>query len=429
MADAVVQPAGSLRGSVLLPGDKSISHRALMLGALAEGKIRICGISTARDVLSTASCLEALGVTIEKKSDEWVVHGVGLGGLRKSRVILNAGNSGTTMRLLSGLLAGHSFSSVLDGDASLRRRPMERVLEPLRLMGAKIGASEGGTAPFRVAGGGLRGITYTPTVASSQVKSAVLLAGLLAEGETTVIEVVPTRDHTEIMLEAMGVSLQCGEGSLSLRAHPLTAAIIEVPGDLSSAAFFVAAALMVPESEIRILGVGINPTRNYFLRVLEQAGGGIRREHERKTEGGEWLADLVVRSSVLRAFELTGHQIPLVIDEIPILAVMATQAQGRSKIRDAQELRVKESDRIEAIASNLQRMGAVIEVFPDGLEIEGPVRLRGAAIEAFGDHRIAMALTIAGLVAEGPTVIQGAEVVAVSFPDFFDGLGRIQRPE
>ncbi len=427
MHSVMIRKANRLSGTITLPGDKSISHRALLLGAIADGKTTIRGLSTAQDVMSTSSCLQALGVNIENKHGDAVVHGVGLSGLKKSRVFLYAGNSGTTMRLLSGILAGQPFSSVLDGDASLRRRPMNRVIEPLKLMGARIDASENGVAPFRVAGGGLHGITYKMPMASSQVKSAVLLAGLYAEGETVVVEPAPTRNHTEIMLRAMGVSVENGNGSITIKPQAVSACeLLDVPGDISSAVFFLAAGLLVPGSEVKMLGVGLNPTRAHVLKALEGMGAIVTVEN-RETHAGEERGDLRVKTSELRSFEISGRDVPLVIDEIPMLAMLATQAKGVSKIRDAKELRVKESDRIEAIAVNLQKMGAQVKAYDDGMDITGPVALKGTSIQTFGDHRIAMAFAIAGLIAKGETVIDDAGSAAVSFPEFFDTLEALQR--
>jgi len=427
-------PAQTIRGRVSVPGDKSISHRALMLGAIARGETVIHGLASGEDVRSTMRCLRQLGVLIQENGNALRVQG----GLKKAATMLDAGNSGTTMRLLSGILAAQPFRTAITGDASLQRRPMRRIIEPLTQMGATISSHEKGYAPLIIHGGKLRGIHYQLPVASAQVKSCVLLAGLHAAGETVVEEKIPTRDHSERLLRMMGadvsvssnqysvissqysvISNQCSV--ISIRAGELRGCVIEIPGDFSSAAFFIAAALLLPDSELMIENVGVNPTRTAFLEVLREMGAKIEITNLRH-EAYEPIADLLVRHQALRGAKVFGNRIPLLIDEIPILAVLATQAEGETHIRDAGELRVKESDRIAALVHNLRAMGAAVEELSDGLVITGPTKLRGAEIDSFGDHRIAMAFAIAGLLADSPTTICAAECADISFPGFFEAL-------
>jgi len=415
--------AQTIRGRSTIPGDKSISHRALMLGAIARGETVIRGLASGEDVRSTMRCLRQLGVLIEENGNALRVQG----GLKKSATLLDAGNSGTTMRLLSGILAAQSFDTTITGDASLQRRPMRRIIAPLTKMGATISSRENGYAPLTIHGGKLRGIHYPLPVASAQVKSCVLLAGLHAEGETVVEEKIPTRDHSERLLHLMGANVSVSSDQcsvISVRAGELHGSEIEVPGDFSSAAFFIAAALLLVESELMIEHVGVNPTRTAFLEVLREMGAKIEIANLRN-ESHEPIADLIVRHQALRGTKVFGNRIPLLIDEIPILAIVATQAEGETHIRDAGELRVKESDRLAALAHNLRAMGAVVEELPDGLVITGPTKLRGAEIDSFGDHRIAMAFAIAGLLANSPTTIGAAECADISFPGFFEVLKNV----
>lgn len=417
--------AQSLLGLVELPPDKSIAHRAALLAALADGTSRLVNYPSAADPQSTLSCLRQLGVPIyEDAHGILVVEGRGLEGLRAPNQPLDCGNSGTTMRLLAGILAGQPFASTLVGDASLSRRPMERIAAPLRQMGAVVTLTDG-HAPLYVQGRRpLRNITYRLPVPSAQVKSCVLLAGLFAEGETIVIESVPSRDHTERMLGLNVVELN-GERYLTVQGGMrIPARTWAIPRDFSAAAFFLVASTLVPDSEIRLPGVGLNPSRSALLDVLRAMGANIQVENER-VYGGEPIADLVVRSSTLHGVQVAGTIIPNLIDEIPVLAVAATCAHGRTEIRDAAELRVKETDRIAAMAENLQALGARVEVFDDGLAIEGRCRLRGTTVRSFDDHRIAMAMGVAGLVAEGETLIEGAECARISFPGFWEVLDRL----
>ncbi|HVB77058.1 MAG TPA: 3-phosphoshikimate 1-carboxyvinyltransferase [Candidatus Nitrosotalea sp.] len=415
---ARVRSPRRLRGSPRLPGDKSISHRALILGAVADGESVIEGLASGQDVLSTARCLQALGVQIK----DGRVAGVGLGGLHPASGALDCGNSGTSMRLLAGLLAGQSFVSELVGDASLSRRPMARVVDPLLEMGAVASHP-----PLRVGGGGgLRGGEHRLAVASAQVKSALLLAGLYAHGDTVVIEPAPTRDHTELMLRAMGVELEIGPGRVRMTPpsslHPLR---IQIPGDLSAAAFWLVAAGIHPQSEIDLLGVGVNPTRSRLLDVLAALGADLGRENMRQV-GSEAVADLRPRGRLAApGLQLGADEVAALIDEMPILAVAATCLPGGSRISGAGELRNKESDRLRAMSLGLGAMGAAIEETPDGWVIEGGSGLHGARVDAMGDHRVAMALAIAALVAEGETEIDGAECVDISYPGFWEELDRL----
>lgn len=419
-----VPSASRLTGTVTLPADKSIAHRSALLSALADGTSTIHNYPASADPQSTLSCLRQLGVNVEAEDDLLYVGGAGLDGLRPPDQPVDCGNSGTTMRLLSGILAGQRFGSVLTGDESLRVRPMERIADPLNAMGAQIELTDG-HAPIRVRGGqSLTGIKYRLPVASAQVKSCVLLAGLFAEGTTTVIEPVPSRDHTERMLdldvmEIGGVRHLTVEGGRRVPARTW-----HVPGDFSAAAFFIVAASLVPDSTLQFEGVGLNPTRSALIDVLNAMGADLDIDDE-QMRGGEPVADLTVRSAALQSISVSGSLIPNLIDEVPILAVAATQAEGRTEIRDAAELRVKETDRLDAMAQNLQAMGAEVEEFKDGLAIEGPTPLEGARVNSFDDHRIAMATAVAGLIADGTTTIRNAKCARVSFPGFWGELRRI----
>lgn len=416
-----IRPAKQLRGKLRLPGDKSIAHRALLFGALAEGAHRIEGLPPSEDVASTARCLRQLGVQIEEMPDGSVQ--ITERNWADSQA-LDAGNSGTTARLLAGLLVGQGLTATIDGDESLRRRPMGRIATPLEQMGAKITINNG-KLPMRIEGGPIRGIHYELPVASAQVKSAILLAALSAEGESVIVEKAPTRDHTETMFAAMGINL-VREG-LAIRlagGQRLRGTQVRIPGDVSSAAFFVVAALLVPESEVTLQRVGLNPTRSGLLEVVDRMGGRIDRRDE-VTLAGEPMADLVIRASSLKGVEIGGTIIPAMIDELPVAAVLATQAEGRTVVTGAEELRYKESDRIAATVEGLTRMGATIEARRDGFVIDGPCRLRGATVASHGDHRIAMAMAVAGLIADGPTIIEGSEAVGISFPSFFGDLAAL----
>ncbi|MDQ3009754.1 MAG: 3-phosphoshikimate 1-carboxyvinyltransferase [Acidobacteriota bacterium] len=419
-----------LRGDFQIPGDKSISHRSAMFAAIGDGQSYLLNYSSARDCQSTLDCLEALGVLVTRDQDRITINGVGLNGLRQSSRVLDVGNSGSTIRMLSGILAGQSFTTEITGDESIRRRPMKRIIDPLSLMGAHIEAREGNYAPLRITGGNLKAIEYTPPMASAQVKSCTLLAGLFADGKTTVIEKTPTRNHTEVMMRETGAAIEIettdhGERISVTGQQPLRAlGEYTVAGDLSSAAFFIVAALISPDAEIRLRHIGINPSRIALIDVLKQMGARIEIENPRLAHG-EPVADIFAQSSDLGGdLELSGAVIANLIDEIPILAVAATQLDGTLTIRDARELRVKESDRISAIVGNLRQMGARVEEFDDGLRLRGKQRLRGARVESFDDHRIAMSFAIAGLIAKGETEIGGAEAASVSLPEFYQLLQR-----
>jgi len=425
----IVRPVRGLRGDLWLPGDKSISHRALILGSLCQGTLRIENCSSGQDVLSTACCLSQLGVSLRRQGGVVEVQGTG-GVLREPSDILDAGNSGTTMRLLAGLLSAQPFFSVLTGDASLRRRPMARVVTPLRRMGAEIRGREGGRfAPLAIQGGPLSPIQYESPVASAQVKTALLLAGLFLQGETSIREPLASRDHTERMLKHLGADISWQDRSVRLLGgRPLKARDLVVPGDPSSAAFFVVAALITADSDIRIRSICANPSRTGYLRVLERMGAFIEWTEQRECSG-EPVADLRVRTSSLTATEIPPEEVPATLDEIPVLCVAAAFARGRTRIWGAAELRVKESDRIAAMASNLAAMGVRVREFEDGLEIEGQGAVEGFQAASWDDHRIAMSMVVAALAARSPSRISGASCMGISFPEFLDRLALLTRAE
>lgn len=422
MAQLRIRTSGPLQGHLRVPGDKSISHRFLILASLAEGESQARGWLAADDTLATLRCLIALGAEIERSDEDTVVvWGKGLRSLREPADVLYCESSGTTLRLLAGLLAGQPFTSILTGSEQLRRRPMARVAQPLRWMGATVlGRADGHLPPLAIRGGHLTGIEFRSPVASAQVKSALLLAGLFAEGTTIVREPAPSRDHTERMLQAVGAPLVCDDSLV--RIEPPTSAFqplhIDVPGDFSSAAFLLAAALLTPGSDVVLEGVGVNPTRTGLLEALAAMGAAVETLDARNS-GGEPVADLRARAcDGLRGVRLGGAIVPRMIDEFPVLAVLATQAAGETTICDAAELRVKESDRVATVVEELRKLGAQIAPAADGFTVTGPTPLRGAAVHAHGDHRLAMALAVAGLIAEGETIIEGAECIAKSFPEF-----------
>jgi 3-phosphoshikimate 1-carboxyvinyltransferase len=422
-----VSPGKKIEGLVELPGDKSISHRYAILGALAEGPTEIANYASAADCRSTLECLERLGVGIRAKDRVVRIDGRGLDGLKAPRRTLDAENSGTTMRLLTGVLAGQSFESSITGDKSLRRRPMRRILDPLAAMGAQIAASDGGVAPLTIHGSALHGIEYSPPVASAQVKSAILLAGLFAEGETAVRESVATRDHSEIALREFGAVVRAASGVVRVTPRPkLVGRALAVPGDLSAAVFFIAAALILPGSQVVIHNVGLNPTRSRVLDLLISMGAPIHIASIQMRDG-ELVGDLSVGHAVLSGGEISGVQVAELIDELPMLAALGPFTEQGIVIRDAKELRVKESDRIAAIAEALRTMGATVEEFDDGLRVGGRSsgRLRGAKIDPRNDHRIAMAMAVAALGAEGESVILDADCVAISFPEFFGMMEKL----
>jgi len=416
---SVIGPTQRLLGRVTVPGDKAIAHRMALFGALAVGDTVIHGFPPGEDCRATLEVVRGLGVTVDQDGDTVTVHGTGPAGLREPDRLLACGGSGTTMRLAAGLLAGQPFMSILDGNAQLRTRPMDRVAAPLREMGATILGRAGGTlAPLSIQGGGLHAIEYQTPVASAQVKTAVLLAGLFAEGRTTIREPQPSRDHTERLLRAMGAAISVTRaGAIRIERSPLQPLTIQVPGDISSAAFLLAAAALVPDAQVRIEGVGVNPTRTGIIDALRAMGAEIRLDNER-SEHGEPVADLLVEARPLHGTKIHGALIPRLIDELPVLAVVASQATGITEVRDAGELRVKESDRIATIVSELRALGVAIEPLADGFRVEGPTPLRGAAVAAQGDHRIALALLVAGLVADGATTVSGMDSISKSYPDF-----------
>lgn len=420
----VCKRANEFEGRVSLPGDKSISHRGAMLGSIAEGESLLDNFNTCRDCLSTLRCLRALGVEWEREGNRVWIRGRGLRGLREAENILNAGNSGTTIRLLSGILAGQPFLSLLTGDASLRRRPMDRIKIPLELMGAKVWARGERFPPLAIMGGKLKGIEYRLPIASAQVKSAILFAGLLAEGRTTVYELSPSRDHTERMLSFMGIEVKREEGISLEGGKSLSPLRIRIPGDFSSAAFFIALALLT-RSRLLIEDVGLNPTRIGMLNVLRDMGAKFEIRNLRE-EGKEEVGDIEIEGGELEG-TLIDRDIPLMIDEIPILAVIGARARGITEIRNAEELRHKEADRIRAIAVGLRKMGVEVEERRDGMLIRGG-ETRGAVVNSFGDHRIAMAFAILGLASEGETVVRGAQCIDISFPDFLPKLQSLVGP-
>ena len=409
-----------LRGDVTPPGDKSISHRAAIFNAIADGEARVENYGTGADLASTLRVLRRLGTQIERHDDgAFTVRG---GILTEPSDILNTGNSGTTTRLMAGVLAGQPFMSVMTGDRSIRSRPMARIVDPLRLMGAEVDGREGGRfAPLTFRGGSLHGIEYRMPVASAQVKSALLLAGLFADGETTLEQPAVSRDHTELMFRSMGVEVI--EDGLTVRVRPgrLSAMDVTVPADISSAAYWLVAGVCHPDAEVRVRNVGVNPTRTGILDALAMMGADVSVENER-TEGGELVADLVARSSSLRATEIGGDLIPRLVDEVPVLALAACFAEGTTVIRDASELRIKESDRLMASRVELSRSGAQVEELDDGLLITGGRAMHGATHRTYADHRIAMTMGVAGLVAAGDTVVRAAQTASVSYPTFWDDL-------
>ncbi|MBV8069915.1 MAG: 3-phosphoshikimate 1-carboxyvinyltransferase [Acidobacteriaceae bacterium] len=426
-----VSPARGIHGVISVPGDKSISHRYAMLGSIAEGTSNVFNFSSGADCHSTLACMKALGVshTFTKKEghDVLTIEGVGLHGLHRPAAVLDAGNSGSTIRMLSGILAAQSFETTIAGDESLARRPMRRIMQPLTEMGARITAKDGQFPPLEICGSPLRGIDYQLPVPSAQVKSCVLLAGLYANGETVVREDISTRDHTEIALRELGADIQLEPRLTRLRGgKQLSAKTLIVPGDLSSAAFFIIAALILPESDVILSNVGLNPTRTALLDILRSMGANIKLLHVEEANG-ELTGNLQVQTSRVRGGTIDGALTAAVIDEIPILAVLGAASQDGLIIRNASELRIKETDRIETIAENLRRMNVRVSTTEDGLEIPGNQRFHATEVDSHGDHRIAMAFAIAALAAEHASVIQGAEAASVSFPEFYETLRHATR--
>jgi 3-phosphoshikimate 1-carboxyvinyltransferase len=422
-----VVPSRSLRGEIIVPGDKSISHRAIMFSSLARGVSQVRGLLRGEDCLSTLKAFQAMGVEVtEKGEDELIITGRGIDGLQEPIDVIDCGNSGTTMRLLTGILAAQPFFSVLTGDQYLCKRPMGRVMNPLTEMGAKILGRDNNTkAPLAIDGGGLIAAEYRSPVASAQVKSAILLAGMQIEGTTTVYEPHLSRDHSERMLRYFGADIMSFEGGASVNGRvALEGREVMVPGDISSAAFFLVAGLIVPDSELLLKNVGINPTRSGIIDILQQMGGSIELLNQRELSG-EPVADLLVKSSALKGVEIGGELVPRAIDEFPVISVAAAFAEGLTVIRDAKELRVKETDRIAAMCATLEKLGALIDPLEDGMRITGGQPLKGGTVHSYGDHRIAMSMAVAALAAESEVLIEDTGCTATSFPNFWDLLSRI----
>lgn len=419
----IKKPSSPLKGELTVPGDKSISHRAVMFGAIANGTTRITNFLQGADCLSTIACFQKLGISIENTPSEILVHGKGLHGLSAPSDYLDTGNSGTTTRLIAGILAGQEFTSFLTGDASIQTRPMKRIIQPLSLMGASVESLRGNDCvPLKIQGHPLQSISYLSPVASAQVKSCILLAGLYGNDITSVTEPFLSRNHTELMLSHFGAKISSQNTTVSIEPEPvLYGTDISVPGDISSAAYFIAAALLVPDSELLIKHVGINPTRDGILRVCKAMGADIQLMNH-STAGGEPVADLLVRHSALHGTVIEGELIPALIDEIPVIAVLAAYAKGTTVIRNAEELKVKESNRLGILVEELTAMGGNVEETSDGMIIHGGVPLHGASIDSRLDHRIAMSFAIAGLAAEGTTQLLRAECVNISYPGFYKDL-------
>lgn len=417
------QACKSLKGEISIPGDKSISHRAVMFGALSKGTTEVTNFLQGADCLSTIDCFRLMGIDIENTKERILIHGKGLHGLQKPTKDLDTGNSGTTTRLISGILSGQNFSVTLNGDTSIQKRPMKRIMKPLSMMGANITSLRGNDcAPLMIEPSKLHGIHYPSEVASAQVKSAILLAGLYADSPTSVTEPLLSRNHSEIMLNYFGAKVESNHKTATIYPEPeLIGQKVFVPGDISSAAYFIAAGLIVPNSEILIKNVGINPTRDGIIKVALEMGGDITFLNK-VDDGGEPTADLLVRSSSLHGIEISGDIIPTLIDELPIIAIMAAFASGTTTIKDAKELRVKESDRIAVMTENLSAMGCDITPLEDGMIINGGKTLHGATVKSYLDHRIAMSFAICALVAEGETEILDAQCVNISYPEFYQDL-------
>ncbi len=425
--ELVLEKVNKLKGNIFVPGDKSISHRSLILGSISQGETRVYNLLNSLDCLRTLECMQALGVKIELDENNSVnIKGKGLYGLQEAKGILDVGNSGTTIRLLTGLLSGQNFYSVLNGDNSIRKRPMKRVVQPLWLMGADIwGREDGHFAPLSIKGSKLNPFQYTLPVASAQVKSALLLAGLYAIGETVIREPLSTRDHTERMLEIMRADIKISPPEIKIKGGTeLRSTDIFIPGDISSAAYFIAAASILRDSQIIIKQVGVNPTRTGVIEILKKMGTKIDILNY-QIKSNEPQADLMIEYSKLKGVEIKKENVPFLIDELPLIAVVATQAQGKTVVNGARELRVKETDRIKAIVSELKKMGADIEERKDGFTVNGPTRLQGAVCESYNDHRIAMSLAVAALLAEGKTVIKTSECIDISFPEFEKTLQKL----
>lgn len=426
MDSITIQPAASVRGEIIVPGDKSISHRSIMLGAIANGVTTVRGFLRGEDNMSTMHAFRAMGVEINDDGETVRITGRGLHGLKEPGNVLDCGNSGTTIRLITGLLSGQSFFSVVTGDQYLRKRPMKRVVEPLTRMGARIAGRGGGTlAPLAISGAPLQGIEYQSPVSSAQIKSSIMLAGLYASGETTVTEPSLSRDHSERMFQLFGASLVKNASGVTVRGGvELTAREVSVPGDISSAAFFIVAALITPGSELLITNVGVNPSRTGVIDILQAMGGDIQLLDPREVSG-EPVADILVRYSSLKGIAISGTVVPRAIDEFPAICVAAARAEGVTTIRDAMELRVKETDRITAMADNLRKLGITVTETEDGMDISGSERLLGGTVDSSGDHRIAMSMSVAALVASGPITVTDISCISTSFPTFFQLLEKV----
>jgi len=425
--ELVIEKINQLKGNISVPGDKSISHRSLILGSIAQGETRIYNFLNSLDCLKTFECMQSLGSEIELGEDNFIkIKGKGLYGLQEPKDMLEVGNSGTTIRLLAGLLSGQNFYSVLNGDHSIRKRPMKRVVQPLRLMGADIwGREDGQLAPLSIKGSLLNPLQYTLPVASAQVKSALLLAGLYAAGETIIKEPLPTRDHTERMLSIMQADIMMSHQEIIIIGGKfLKGTDLFIPGDISSAAYFIAAASILKDSKIVISQVGVNPTRTGIIKILKSMGAKINILNY-QIKSNEPQADLEIEYSELKGISIMPEEVPFLIDELPLIALVATQAQGKTIVSGAKELRVKETDRLKAIVSELKKLGANIKEKEDGFIVVGPSKLQGAACESYHDHRIAMSLAIAALLAEGKTVIKNSECIDISFPGFENTLQKL----
>ncbi|MBK5276630.1 MAG: 3-phosphoshikimate 1-carboxyvinyltransferase [Desulfuromonadales bacterium] len=428
MTTITIKPAASVKGEITVPGDKSISHRSIMLGAIANGTTSVRGFLRGGDNMATMGAFRAMGVDISDDGETVMIQGKGLHGLSEPTDVIDCGNSGTTIRLITGLLAGQSFFSVVTGDQYLRKRPMKRVVEPLTRMGAHIlGRNQGSLAPLAISGGALNAIGYETPVSSAQIKSAIMLAGLYADGETSVREPSLSRDHSERMFRLFGASLEVFNNGVTVRGGiELQGQDIIVPGDISSATFFIVAALITPGSELLIRNVGVNPTRTGALDILRSMGGDITLQDQREVSG-EPVADILVRSSHLKGCAIAGSVVPRAIDEFPAICVAAACAEGVTTIREAKELRVKETDRIAAMATNLRALGVPVEECDDGMTVTGVERLSGGTVNSFGDHRIAMSLSVAALVSAGGITIADTECVSTSFPTFYPLLEKVAR--
>lgn len=416
-----------LSGEIHIPGDKSISHRSIMFGSIAKGKTVVTNFLAGEDCLSTIDCFRKLGVKIEQDNQSVTIYGEGMDALKEPKEVLDVGNSGTTIRLIMGILAGRPFHSVLIGDDSIGKRPMTRVVQPLKEMGATIeGRQSGEFTPLSVTGGKLDAITYKLPVASAQVKSAILLAGMQAEGETTIIEPEKTRDHTERMMHAFGGHVTVEDGAITIEGgQSYKGTNINVPGDISSAAFFLVAGAIVPNSKITLKNVGLNPTRTGIIEVLQEMGANLTILPYERNSQAEPAGDIVIETSELKCVTISGEMIPRLIDEIPIIALMATQANGKTMIKDAQELKVKETNRIDTVVNELKKLGARIEATDDGMIIEGQTPLHGGDVQSYGDHRIGMMLSIASLITSGEVQLHQPNAIAVSYPSFFDHIEQL----